>query len=90
MRKRVVSRTIKMVHGTAIVIDGDTVTRWVIDVPEVVCKDYGLLCEYAGIITGELVKFEVENSYTAKAVMAEEDFVMGSSIEAVKGGVDNE
>lgn len=90
MRKRVVSRTIKMVHGTAVVIEGDTVTRWTFDVPEAICKDYGLIREYAGITNGEVVKLEVEGCYTTKAVMDEVDFILRSNIEVVGGGVDNE
>lgn len=89
MRKRVVSRTIDMLHGTAIVIAGDTVTRWEIDAPEVVCKDYDLLRGYAGITNGEVVKFEVSRIYTAKAVMDELNFILGSRIEVVRGGDDN-
>lgn len=90
MRKRVVSRTINMVNGAAIIIDGDTVTRWTFDAPEVVCKDYDILREYLGIITGDIVKIEVDHTYTAKAVMGEQDFILASTIEVVKGGVDNE
>lgn len=90
MRKRVVSRTIEMVHGTAIVIAGDTVTRWMFDAPEAICKDYELLRGYAGITNGEIVKYEVDHTYTAKAVMGEQDFILASTIEAVKGGADNE
>lgn len=90
MRKRVVSRTINMVSGTAIVIVGDSVARWMIDAPEAIYKDYDLLCGYAGITDGEIVKFEVDHTYTAKAVMDEQDFILASTIEAVKGGADNE
>lgn len=90
MRKRVVSRTINMVNGTAIVIVGDTVARWVFDAPEAVCKDYDLLRGYMGLTDGEIVKIEVDRTYTAKAVMDEQDFIMASTIEAVKGGADNE
>lgn len=90
MRKRVVSRTIKMVHGTAIVLTADTVTRWEVDVPEVICKDYDLLRGYAGITNGEVVKYEVDHTYTAKAVMDVLDFILRASIEYVKGGADNE
>lgn len=89
MRKRVVSRTIKMLHGVAIVIADDTVTRWTFDAPEAICKDFALLREYAGITDGEVVKFEVEGSYTTKAVMDEVDFLLRSNIEVV-GGDDNE
>lgn len=90
MRKRVVSRTINMVSGIAIVIVGDTVARWEIDAPEAICKDYDLLRGYAGITNGEIVKFEVDHTYTAKAVMDEQDFILASTIEAVKGGDDND
>lgn len=90
MRKRVVSRTINMVNGTAIVISGDSVTRWQFNAPEAVCKDYDILREYLGITIGEIVKIVVYHTYTAKAVMDEQDFILASTIEAVKGGVDNE
>lgn len=90
MRKRVVSRNINMVNGTAIVIVGDTATRWMFDAPEAVCKDYDILRGYVGITNGEIVKIVVDHTYTAKAVMDEKDFIMASTIEVVKGGVDNE
>ena len=90
MRKRVVSRTINMVHGTAIVITGDTVTRWELDAPEAICKDYDLLRGYAGITNGEVVKFEVDHTYTAKAVMDEQAFILASTIEVLKEGADKE
>lgn len=90
MRKRVVSRTINMVNGTAIVISAESVIRWQFNAPEVVCKNYDILGEYLGITNGEIVKIEVDNTYTAKAVMDEQDFILESTIEAVKGGVDNE
>lgn len=90
MRKRVVSRTINMVNGTAIVIDDNTVARWGFNAPEAVCKDYDLLRGYMGLTDGEIVKIEVHRTYTAKAVMDEQDFILASTIEAVKGGVDNE
>lgn len=90
MRKRVVSRTINMVNGTAIVLVGDTVTRRMIDVPEAICKDYDILREYLGITIGEIVKIEDGHSYAAKAVMDEQDFILASTIEGVKGGADNE
>ena len=90
MRKRVVSRTIEMVNGTAIVIAGDTVTRWMFDAPKVVCEDYDILRGYMGLTNGEIVKIEVDHTYTAKAVMDEQDFILASTIEAVKGGADNE
>ena len=90
MRKRVVSRTINMVNGTAIVIAGDTVTRLMFDAPKVVCKDYDILHGYTGLTNGEIVKIEVDHTYTAKAVIDELDFILASTIEAVKGGADNE
>ena len=90
MRKRVVSRTINMVNGTAIVIDGNTVTRWEFNAPEAVCRDYGILRGYVGITNGQLVHVEVHRTYTAKAVMDEQDFILASTIEAVEGGADNE
>lgn len=90
MRKRVVSRTIDMVSGTAIAITGESVTRWEFNAPEVVCKNYDILREYLGVTNGEIVKIEVDHTYTAKAVMDEQDFILASTIEAVKGGDDNE
>lgn len=90
MRKRVVSRTINMVNGTAIVIVRDTAIRRMFDAPEAVCKDYDILRGYVGITNGEIVKIVVDHTYTAKAVMDEQDFIMASTIEVVKEGIDNE
>ena len=91
MRKRVVSRTINMLNGTAIVIMGDSVARRMFDAPEAVCKDYDLLRGYLGITNGEIVKIEVDHVYPAKAVMDALDFILASSFELTKkGDADNE
>lgn len=95
MRKRVVSRTINMVHGTATVIVDDTVARWEFDAPEAICKDLDLLRKCIGssnerILNGWIAKIEVEYTYMARAVMDEVDFILAATFEGVKGGDVNE
>lgn len=90
MRKRTVSRTIDMVKGVALVIVDDTLNRWEFDAPEAVCKDLDLLRGYVGITNGWIAKIEVDHTYTAKAIMDEEDFILAARLQVVKEGADNE
>ena len=90
MRKRVVSRTINMVNGVALVIVDDTINRCEFDAPEAVCRDLNFLRAYMGITNGWIAKIEVNHTYIAKAVMDEVKFILVSSIEVVRGGSDNE